>query len=156
MILDTVNDLSDCVSLPHIPYIDIAQFMALYCTFFFHVGLRSSFLFCGSLFVSGCTILCLSSSLSASPILYPFLCQVTTMGPRSLRRSPTWCSLTWWIRCCLMRTMAARSPGNAPPRSVRWTGRTAPSPRRKMMTRGHPWSMDCLVSKCQSTGCHIK
>lgn len=108
-------------------------------------------LFCGS--SSVCGRIMLSVSLSSSHLS---LSKVTTTGPRSLRRSPTWCSLTWWIRCCLMKTTVARSPGNAPPQSVRWTGRTARSPRRKMMMRGHRWSMDCLVSKCQSTECHVK
>lgn len=78
------------------------------------------------------------------------------MGPQSLRQNPTWCSLTWWIKCCLTKTMVARFPGSAPPQLVRWTGRTAPSLRRRTMMRGHHWSTDCLVSKCQSTERHVK
>lgn len=88
------------------------------------------------------------------PILLPW--KVTSMGPQSLRRSPTWCSPTWWTRCCLTRSMLARSPGSAPHRSVKWTGRTAWSPRRRMTMRGHPSSMAYPVSKSQSTACHVK
>lgn len=92
--------------------------------------------------------------LSAFPVF--FLFKGTTMAHRSPPPSPTWSSPTWWIRCCSTRTTAARFPGSAPLQSAKWTGRTARSPRRKTMMRGHRWSMDCLVSKCQSTECHVK
>lgn len=92
--------------------------------------------------------------LSASPVF--FLFKGTTMAPQSPPPSRTWSSLTWWIRCCSTRTMAVRFPGSAPLQSAKWTGRTARSLRRKTMMRGHRWSMDCLVSKCQSTECHVK
>ena len=85
-----------------------------------------------------------------SSSLHLLLSKVTTTGPPNLRPSPTWCSLTWWIRCCLMKTTSGTFPENAPPRWARWTGRTARSPRRKTMTTGHRSSMDCPVSKRQS------
>lgn len=105
-------------------------------------------------YLFGCIFYIYNSSPSAHPHLSLF--KVIIMEPRSLRRSLTWCSLTWWIRCCLMKTTAAISRGNEPPLSARWTGRTARSPRRKMMTRGPHWSTDCPVSKCQSIGCHVE
>lgn len=125
--------------LLNIHTVDIVQFVAETLLFSFIISLFS------------CIIA--KSSLCSS---HPLLCKATTMGPRSLPRSPTWYSLTWWIRCFLMKTTVARFPGNAPPQSVRWTGRTARSPRRKTMMRGLRWSMDCPVSKCQSRECHVK
>lgn len=77
---------------------------------------------------------------------FSFIFKVTTTVPQSLQQSPTWCSLTWWIRCCLTRISAARFPGSVPPQSVRWIGRIAPYLKRRTMMRDPRWSMDCLVS----------
>lgn len=62
------------------------------------------------------------------------------MGPPSPLQSPARSSQTWSTRFSLTRNLTPRSSENAPPRSVRWTEKTAQRQTKKRKRRSRLWS----------------
>lgn len=82
-------------------------------------------------------------SFSLSFIFVPL--QAIIMAPPNHLQSPAQCSLTWWTRFCLTRSLTRRFSANAPRLSAKWIERTAQLLRKRRRMRGHPLSMGSQV-----------
>lgn len=94
---------------------------------------------------------CLFAICGVNPSLFPLrkiyslgllylIIQEITMGPPSPLQSPARSSQTWSTRFSLTRNLTPRSSENAPPRSVRWTEKTAQRQTKKRKRRSRLWS----------------